>query len=160
MTCLHCDGWTCARCASPHDVAAAGGGAQSLTAAELEVVALRKPRMFPLQAEHQKGAKPGPLSIPWSIAEAAYGAYAAKYGRQQSLERLAERGGFAWSEMDQLHPGWRTEVAEIDRLRALLVEIRDYLPRRVPGPNCVDTDHEALVRERAALCRRIDEALR
>ena len=64
------------------------------------------PRMFPLQTERGV-ARPGPLAIPWELAEEAYRAYAQRYGREQSLERLAERGGFAWSEMDRFLPGWR-----------------------------------------------------
>lgn len=46
--------------------------------------------------------------IPWSLAERAYAVYASRYGRAQSLERLAERGGFGINELDDLVPGWRT----------------------------------------------------
>lgn len=74
-------------------------------------------KMFPLQVSRSKGVAPGPLQIPWSVAEVAYGAYARLYGRGQTLERLAERGGFGWCEMDQLHPKWREEVSEIQKLR-------------------------------------------
>lgn len=76
-----------------------------------------KPKMFPLQAGYSRDARPGPLSIPWSVAEKAYGVYAARYGRSQSLERLAERGGFGTNEMDDLYPPWRAEVDEIVALR-------------------------------------------
>lgn len=76
------------------------------------------PKTFPLMASRgDENTKPGPFRIPWSVAEIAYGAYAAKYGREQSLERLAERGGFYWGEMDDLHPEWRDEVSEIVALR-------------------------------------------
>jgi hypothetical protein len=78
--------------------------------------------MFPLQTERPP-VKPGPLQIPWSIAEKAYGAYAAQYGRQQTLERLAQRGGFGWSEMDMLYPPWRDEVDELAKLRARVAEL-------------------------------------
>ena len=40
--------------------------------------------------------------IPWSLAEQAYKVYAARYGRGQSLERLAERGGFGLAELGDL----------------------------------------------------------
>lgn len=60
---------------------------------------------------------PHPTSIPWSVAEKAYGVYSDRYGRDQSLERLAERGGFGAEEMDMFHPGWRDEVSEIVALR-------------------------------------------
>jgi hypothetical protein len=77
-------------------------------------------RMFPLQEGYSKNARPGPLRIPWSVAEKAYGKYAGLYGRQQTLERLAERGGFSLTEMDDLYPAWRSEVDEITALRSQL----------------------------------------
>lgn len=77
-------------------------------------------RMFPIQS--QRGAKAHPLSIPWSVAELAYSVYAGLYGRSQSLERLAERGGFGPGEMDMFLPDWRERCDEIERLRAELTE--------------------------------------
>lgn len=47
-------------------------------------------RMFQMQD--------GPV-IPWSVAEKIYVLYSGVYGTHQSLERLAERGGFGWSEI-------------------------------------------------------------
>lgn len=38
-------------------------------------------------------------SIPWSLAEKIYERYANRYGKEQSLKRLAERGGFGWAEV-------------------------------------------------------------
>lgn len=40
-----------------------------------------------------------PCTIPWWLAEEAYIYYSAKFGTSQSLERLAERGGFGRSEL-------------------------------------------------------------
>jgi hypothetical protein len=40
-----------------------------------------------------------PCTIPWWLAEEAYKVYSAKYGTYQSLERLAERGGFGRKEL-------------------------------------------------------------
>jgi len=77
-------------------------------------------KLFPLQT--QRGALPGPVQIPWSVAEIAYGKYVSLYGKGQSLERLAERGGFGWAEMDELNPGWREQVSEIANLRIALEE--------------------------------------
>ena len=37
--------------------------------------------------------------IPWWLAEIAYEAYSEKNGKSQSLERLAERGGFGRDEL-------------------------------------------------------------
>lgn len=48
-------------------------------------------RMFPMQR--------GP-AIPWSMAETIYAAYSALYGTTQSLERLSQRGGFSWREVE------------------------------------------------------------
>lgn len=62
-------------------------------------------RMFPIQSSC--GAAPHPTQIPWHIADLAYSVYRANYGSSQSLERLAERGGFGPGEMDMFLPGWR-----------------------------------------------------
>lgn len=71
-------------------------------------------RQFPIMQVRlrpgQPSLEPFPLSIPWSVAELAYADYAARYGYDQSLERLAERGGFDPREMDQHLPGWRDVV--------------------------------------------------
>lgn len=75
-------------------------------------------RTFPIQFE--RGAAAHPREVPWSVAERAYSAYASKWGQGQTIERLAERGGFAPSEMDMFLPGWREEVSEIARLSAAL----------------------------------------
>jgi hypothetical protein len=72
-------------------------------------------RMFPIQSE--RGARPHPLLIPWSIAELAYSVYSARYGRSQSLEDLARRGGFGPGEMDMFLPDWRERC---DILRELI----------------------------------------
>ncbi len=75
-------------------------------------------KTFPIQKGYAGDkAAPGPLRIPWSIAEIAYCAYARMYGTGQSLERLAERGGFGLEEMDALYPQWRNEVSEIAVLK-------------------------------------------
>lgn len=83
-------------------------------------------RWFPLQSEREY-AKPQRTSIPWSVAEIAYGAYAAKYGRSQSLERLAERGGFYPSEMDVLYPAWFAHADETTTLRVERDDLRTRL---------------------------------
>lgn len=75
-------------------------------------------RDFPIQAKH--GSQPHPMRIPWSVAEKAYSVYTARYGRGQSLERIAERGGFYAEEMDLFMPNWRDEAGEIKQLRAAL----------------------------------------
>jgi len=62
-------------------------------------------RPFPIQAEmsHRNNEGifiyPKKSSIPWWLAEEAYSFYSSKYGTGQSLERLAERGGFGRIEL-------------------------------------------------------------
>jgi hypothetical protein len=71
------------------------------------------PAMTTTQAEM---SGPSPKQIPWSVAEKAYSVYQARYGGQ-SLERVAERGGWYAKELDDLFPGWREESSEITALR-------------------------------------------
>ena len=62
-------------------------------------------RPFPIQAgssyrdSEGRMIYPQPSRIPWWLAEEAYKYYASRYGIQQTLERLAERGGFGREEL-------------------------------------------------------------
>lgn len=60
-------------------------------------------RRFPIQGEWSERERRhiAPTTIPWDVAERAYEGYLARFGRhhQQSLERLAERGGFGRDEL-------------------------------------------------------------
>lgn len=69
-------------------------------------------RMFPIQSDGQVPSPNPPHAatrlagyVPWAVAEKAYETYARLYGTDQTLERLAERGGFAWSELVWLLQG-------------------------------------------------------
>ncbi len=53
-------------------------------------------RPFPIQEEGRNKAS---STIPWWLAEIAYDYYSSQFGKQQSLERLAERGGFGREEL-------------------------------------------------------------
>ena len=53
-------------------------------------------KRFPIQ---------GGLTVSWVAAERAYRRYAELFGTDQSLERLAERGGFGLFEFAVLHEG-------------------------------------------------------
>lgn len=81
-------------------------------------------RNFPIQRSYDRGVKPHPMEIPWSVAELAYSQYAARYGTSQSLQRLSERGGFGPHEMDLFLPDWRERCDELARLRAEVAELR------------------------------------
>lgn len=48
--------------------------------------------------------------VPWAVAEEAYKVYSRKYGKDQSLETLAARGGFGWSELVWLLRGGTEET--------------------------------------------------
>lgn len=64
-------------------------------------------RPFPIQGGHNWGRDKSscpvvrflPCTIPWWLAEEAYKVYSRKFGTSQSLERLAERGGFGREEL-------------------------------------------------------------
>lgn len=58
-------------------------------------------KMFPIQA--RRGGRLGYIS--WDMAEKAYEVYSFLYGTDQSLERLAERGGFGLTELCYLLEG-------------------------------------------------------
>lgn len=64
----------------------------------------------------------GHAPIPWSVHEAAWAVYAERFGRYQSPERIAERGGFGVRELDIFHPTWRDESEEIPLLRKRIAE--------------------------------------
>ena len=95
-------------------------------------------RMFPVHSSG-RNAKPHPTRIPWSIADKAYSVYSARHGRQQSLERLAERGGFHPDEMDEFYPAWREETSEIAALRTQLAAVERWVDDLQSGLfiNCV-----------------------
>lgn len=44
----------------------------------------------------------GPGTIAWEERELAWSTYAGRYGRGQSAERIAERGGFGYHELTDL----------------------------------------------------------
>jgi hypothetical protein len=49
------------------------------------------------------------LYVPWSIGFEAWERYARRFSGQ-SAKRIAERGGFGVTEMDEYRPGWREHV--------------------------------------------------
>ena len=66
-------------------------------------------KLFPIQGDHDTIQRKrdgrevrGYGFVTWKEAEEAYAVYAGFYGRSQSLERLAERAGFGWDEIEDL----------------------------------------------------------
>lgn len=78
-------------------------------------------KRFPIIHIPDNGPKepgvPG-FTIPWAMAEKAYEIYVRLIGKNQTLERIAERGGFTWFEFVLLYcdqgTAW-TEVMNIDK---------------------------------------------
>jgi hypothetical protein len=70
--------------------------------ADAEALATIEPahvaRTFPLMTDDSRRIG----YIKWSVAEEAYREYARQFGTSQSLERLAERGGFGLRELAML----------------------------------------------------------
>lgn len=54
----------------------------------------------PVQGTHSKKIPPG--TIEWTEHEEVYAVYALQFGRSQSAERIAERGGFGYEEAEKL----------------------------------------------------------
>lgn len=90
----------------------------------LATIADRDKRIAELQAERTFPVQRFG-SIPWKIGERAWNAYAAKYGRLQSCERIAERGGFGVQEMDVFYPEWRAEVSFAKRAEAAEAKVAE-----------------------------------
>ena len=90
-------------------------------------------RTFPIQSDY-RDTKAHPTTIPWEVADKAYAVYRGRYGSQQTLERLAERGGFSGGEMDEFYPGWRDEVSGIAvrdaRIAALEAQVKALTEER------------------------------
>lgn len=114
---------------------------------ELPVHPLRK-YPFPIQQ--------GP-GVSWAIAARAYEIYSAKYGTQQSLERLAERGGFGMQEIE----GFLIEAEKRDlEFRALARERKNKVLEKVAkAAMCFDSwaDKDSL--ESASGFQKLREAL-
>ena len=78
-------------------------------------------KQFPIvhipKVSAKEPAAPG-FFVPWSMAEKAYETYIRLIGKVQTLERIAERGGFEWYEFVFLYCGegvaW-TESKYVDR---------------------------------------------
>ena len=60
-------------------------------------------KMFPIQGQGRKAGTRWYVS--WKMAEEAYEVYKFHYGSDQSLERLAKRGGFGLLELQWLLEG-------------------------------------------------------
>lgn len=56
----------------------------------------------PVQGEHDREHRRAAGTVTWDEHLEAYTAYADRYGNSQSAERLAERGGFGYTEITKL----------------------------------------------------------
>lgn len=91
--CNACDVWTCGYQSSAIEDAAKSWNTRMSEWQPISTGPKDGTRMFPMQK--------GP-PIPWETAEVIYAMYSARYGTSQSLERLAERSGFGWAEVELL----------------------------------------------------------
>lgn len=69
----------------------------TVKALKAQLEQLKRPRLFPIQS--------GAPAVRWELAQKAYTTYADLFGTSQSLERLAERGGFGLEEFSCLYLG-------------------------------------------------------
>lgn len=79
-------------------------------------------KTFPIQAaedyQHDGTFKKVPaIRVPWAAAEIAYAAYSKRNGTQQSLDRLAERGGFSRDEFLWLLDLAVADAEAVERMR-------------------------------------------
>ena len=72
-------------------------------------------------------------TIPYPIAEAAYEEYATSHGRQQSLERLGERGGFGVMELI---------ILLYERIKRLEGELSGWKSGNITGHVQADNIHD------------------
>lgn len=86
---------------------------------------LKKKKMFPIMS--RPGDEGHPTKIAWEIADYAYSHYKARYGTDQSLERLAERGGFSVKEMDMYYPNWRKDSSDRAKDKEEIAELKAVL---------------------------------
>lgn len=86
--------------------------------------------------------------IPWSLARVIYAGYSHLYGNQQTLERIAERGGFGWNEVAMMWNDHRKPDARAAMRAALTLagEIRE-LRQEFPGATTTDGDLNQDVQE-------------
>jgi len=63
---------------------------------------------FPVKGSYDKSVFKNlkECTCSWEDAERAYENYSKLYGEQESLEQIAQRGGFSRVEMDFYAPGW------------------------------------------------------
>lgn len=71
----------------------------------------------------------GRRNIPWWLAEEAYLEYSKLYGSEQSLERLAERGGFYVEEMHDLRPGWKEAASGVEAYELFVKAAEETIAR-------------------------------
>ncbi len=94
-----------------------------------EVIADLRSRPFPIL---------GNLGhISWALADEAYPAYSEDGGRGQTIERMAQRGGWSPGELDEYRPGWRPVEQKIRGLTEWIDQATQLL-RTIP-----DNLHEA-----------------
>lgn len=106
--------------------------------AAIAAMSAKPERRAPVQGYHGN-------TIPWEVHGLAWEAYAKEYGRKQSAERIAERGGFGTCEMDTLLPDWRKRVADLDTHPQGAVVDGAVLPAKLATDLIVSRDDRGLI---------------
>ncbi|MCE9567656.1 MAG: hypothetical protein K8U57_37115 [Planctomycetes bacterium] len=92
-----------------------------------------RPKQFPVMTGNGYGMPK--IMIPWNVAVKAYVVYVRDHGGSgQSLERVAERGGFYDKEMDKFYPAWREESEEIHLLRKRVAKLDTLIAQAEQQP--------------------------
>ncbi|KKL16599.1 hypothetical protein LCGC14_2493940 [marine sediment metagenome] len=117
-------------------------------------------RWFPVIVDRM--ARPRNNKIPWKLAEVVYAGYSQRYGTDQSLERIAERGGFGILEIaDHLEDTIADLETKNTRLQARVEELERWLSSIPSSSRQAITerdDHKALAERRGEALRRIAAA--
>jgi lambda repressor-like predicted transcriptional regulator len=89
-------------------------------------------RLFPILSSYSERIPGAPRSIPWDIV-APHEAQA-KENHDQSLERLAQRGGLGWDEMAAVLEDRRWRKMDEQEAYRTVMKIVDALWKAPPGP--------------------------
>jgi hypothetical protein len=101
-------------------------------------------------------------SIPWPLAERIYWVYVDLFGEEQTLERLAQRGGLSWTEIPVLRQQYYRKHGWLPDWRSTLGDVKPT-PEEVLAKYDADHHHhkawlfECIVNLRAALALALSE---
>ncbi len=113
-------------------------------------------RRFPIQSTPREVSPC--RSVPWVMAEKAWGTYRARYGEGQTLERMAERGGFGWREFAYLYAGLDDYTAT-DAQRQAALDAVDPIRRQLEDSDTLRQHHQSAKEEYADMKAELTEQI-